>query len=99
MKEAPNLNTCTAEEFADWYIKEVKQTGSALLLPTGFYNYDVVNKIADAFRIVGQREGYKRGKRDGSYAGYKVGYGKGFDDGYSSCQQEAYENYIETGWL
>ena len=99
MKESPNLNTCTAEEFADWYIKEVKQTGSALLLPTGFYNYDVVNKIADAFRIVGQREGYKKGKKDGSRAGYRVGYDKGFNDGYSSCQQETYENYVETGWL
>lgn len=66
MIESPNLNTCTAEQWADWYIKNVKQTGGVLLLPNGFYTLEVINKIAKAYRIIGQREGYKKGKRDGS---------------------------------
>lgn len=98
-KESPNLDTCTAEEWADWYIQEVKANGGVVMFPSNFITSEQLYKLTEAYRIIGQREGYKRGKRNGSYAGYNVGYSKGFDDGYSSCQQESYENYIETGWL
>lgn len=93
-----NFTECTAQEYADWFVSEVKANGGVMMFPSGFCHSDILHKLADAYRIIGYREGYKRGKRDGSYAGYKVGYDKGYDDGYSFCQGEAYVNFIETGW-
>lgn len=65
-KGSPNLTTCTAEEWADWYIAEVKQTGSALIFPNGIFSHNAIHTLTEAFRIIGQREGYKKGKKDGS---------------------------------
>ena len=79
MKKSPNLNTCTAEEFADW-LQHVKEEQGVVMHHTGFYTYDQLYTLAEAFRIFGQREGYKKGKRDGSYAGYKVGFQRGYDE-------------------
>ena len=91
MKEAPNLNTCTAKEWADWYIAEVKQTGSVLIFPNGIFNYNAIHTLTEAFRIIGQREGYKRGKRDGSYAGYR----KGVEDGISQAYGDALQDWLD----
>ena len=73
---------CTAAELAEWML-EVKRNAGAVMFVDGLYVRDLVEKIAEAYRIIGQREGYKKGKRDGSRAGYKVGYAEGCDDGYS----------------
>lgn len=65
-KKSPNLETCTVEEWADWYCQEVKANGGFVSFPTGVYNMTHLHKLTEAFRIVGQREGYKKGKKDGS---------------------------------
>ena len=82
MREAPPKD-CTAAELAEWML-EVKRNAGAVMFVDGLYAKELVEKIAEAYRIIGQREGYKKGKRDGSYAGFDVGYSRGYDDGYSS---------------
>lgn len=96
MNASPNLRTCTAEEWAEW-VMETKRDGGVVMYTDTFLTADMLHKITKAYRIVGQREGYKKGKHDGSCAGYNVGYSKGFDDGYSDYQREEYEHYIEMG--
>jgi hypothetical protein len=92
-----NFKTATTKEIADW-LQYAKSHNAVVLLPQGFFGYDEIYKLTEAYRIMGQKEGYKRGKRDGSYAGYQVGYDKGFDDGYNSCMQESYEECCELRW-
>lgn len=97
MEKTPDLNVCTAEEYADW-LQHVKEEQGVVVYVNGFYTDKQIYTLVEAFRIMGYREGYKRGKRDGSYAGYRVGYDKGFEDGYSSCTQESYEEFCDLRW-
>lgn len=78
MSKSPNLATCTAKEWADWVLEAKREQGVVMYSDT-FLTASQLNKITEAYRIVGQREGYKKGKRDGSRAGYRVGYDKGYE--------------------
>ena len=91
MKESPNLNTCTAEEFADW-LQHVKEEQGVVMHHTGFYTYDQLYTLAEAFRIFGQREGYKKGKRDGSRRAYRIGHWDGYLNGYDVGYNKGYED-------
>lgn len=63
MSKSPNLYDCTAEELADW-ILQAKREGIAIMFPNGFLFSSQAQVLAEAYRIVGYKEGYKRGKRN-----------------------------------
>ena len=67
MKESPNLTTCTPEELADWLLKEVKANCGVVMFPmNNILTAKQLDTLTKAYRIAGQREGYKKGKKDGS---------------------------------
>lgn len=61
-----DLTKCTANEYADWFFKEIKPYGGVAIFPNGYITSDMLHKLTEAYRIIGQREGYKKGKKDGS---------------------------------
>ena len=65
MNASPNLRTCTAEEWAEWVL-ETKQEQGVIMYTDAFLTASDVHKITEAYRIVGYKEGYKKGKKDGS---------------------------------
>lgn len=86
MRKSPNLETCSAKEWADWVLEAKREQGVVMYTDT-FLTADMLHKITEAYRIIGRREGYKKGKKYGSRAGYCVGFEKGFSVGWDECEK------------
>lgn len=86
-----NFKTATTKEIADW-LQYAKSHNAVVLLPQGFFGYDEIYKLTEAYRILGQKEGYKRGKRDGSRRAYRIGHWDGYLNGYDVGYNKGYED-------
>lgn len=86
-------------ETRDKFVRDIlnaKRDGAVIMFRDGMYYGSDIFDICEAYRRVGFKEGYKKGKRDGSWAGYNVGRWEGFSDAENLYHDD--DDYDDLCW-